>query len=199
MRRVVLAAPLVLLCCGSPVFAQRVEITPFGGGKLGGTVVEAGGDDFNLNGPVAGVTVDVAVGDVIKLAFWASREWSDIDRGPTAGGSRQSFTIDTYHVGALQDWTHGPVRPFVTATAGLTRYSADTIDDDVEWLFGVTLGMGLKVRPSPHVGFRAEARGTANFSDGGFGLACVSGGCLFRFDGDIHWLGEFTAGVTFAF
>lgn len=199
MSRLAPGVLAVLLWCAPPVAAQRVEITPFGGGKLGGTVVEADGGDFNLNGPVAGVTVDVALGDVIKLAFWASREWSDIDRGHAAAPRTQSFTIDTYHVGALQDWTHGAVRPFVTATAGLTRYSADTIDDDVEWLFGVTIGMGVKVRPSPHFGFRVDARGTANFTDGGLGLVCITGGCLFRIDADIHWLGEFTAGVTFAF
>jgi hypothetical protein len=193
---VVLAA---LLTTAPPLArAQHVELTPFGGFKLAGAVVDGRGNDVDMNGPSAGATLDIAIGDQLWLTLIFSRSWSEDTVVEGTGTRRATFTVDTYHAGVHQTVWDGTVRPYFGATVGVTRYAAGTLDSDPTYLFGLSIGGGVKIFPVRWLGFRAEGRGMANFTGGTSAVAC-GGGCVVFFDTDVLWLGEATAGVTFAF
>ena len=188
----------VLLSTPPPAGAQHVEITPFAGFKLAGSVVDGQGDDLDMNGPSAGAVLDIALGKQLWLTLLFSRSWSEDTVTDQAGSRRATFTVDTYHAGVYQEVWAEKVRPFVGATAGVTRYAAGTLDAEPKYLFGLSIGGGVKLFPVRWLGVRAEGRGMANFAGGSSILAC-SGGCVLLFGGDVLWLGEATVGLTFAF
>jgi hypothetical protein len=193
------AALLVGLLAMAPAArAQHVEITPVGGFKLAGSVIDGYGSEIDLNGPSAGATVDIAIGRQLWLTLLFSRAWSEDTVEEAAGARRATFTVDTYHAGVHQEVWDGQVRPYFGATIGLTRYAAGTLDAEPEYLFGLSIGGGVKLFPVRWLGFRADARGMANFAGGSSALAC-GGGCVLFFAADVLWLAEATAGVTFAF
>jgi hypothetical protein len=75
---------IVLLLVSGPAYAQRVEVTPFGGYRSGGGIATINGTSVSdtPNGPSAGVVVDVVFGppqEGAKLEFLYSREQADDD------------------------------------------------------------------------------------------------------------------------
>ena len=178
--------------------AQRVEITPFAGFKAAGEVVDDRGRSIDLNGPSAGVAIDIAIHRNLWLTVLFSRAWSEVDLATTAGVEQRTFTVDTWHAGVLQEVPREKLRPFVGASIGVTRYDAGTLDADAEYLFGIALGGGVKLLLAEWIGIRAEARGMANFVSGAGALAC-GGGCVLVFDSDVLWLGEATIGAVLRF
>src|SRR5512134_2142195 len=109
---------LVALVAGAPALtrAQHVEITPFGGFKLAGAVVDGQGNDIDLNGPSAGAILDITIGDGLWLTLLFSRAWSEDTVADAAGARRATFTVDTYHAGVHQEVWEGKVRPYFGAT-----------------------------------------------------------------------------------
>lgn len=192
-----LALAVVLL---EPVraLAQHIEISPFVGFKLAGEVIDNNGNDVDLNGPSAGVNVDIRIDDDLRLTLLFSRAWSEVTLAGTSGTEPRTFTVDTYHGGVHREVWRDKVRPFFGASIGLTRYDAGTLDAEPEYLFGVGASIGIKLFPVWWFGLRAEARGMANFAGSSSRIAC-GGGCVAFFDTDVLWLGEATVGVMIKF
>lgn len=181
-----------------PASAQHVEISPFVGFKLAGEVIDASGNDIDLNGPSAGANVDIRIDDDLRLTLLFSRAWSEVALAGPSGAEKRTFTVDTYHGGVHREVQHEKVRPFFGASVGITRYDAGTLDADPECLFGVGASIGVKLLPVWWFGLRAEARGMANFAGSAGRLAC-GGGCVLLFSSDVLWLGEATVGVLVKF
>jgi hypothetical protein len=197
-RTSILALVALMTMAPAATRAQHVEITPVAGFTLAGSVSDGQGNDIDLNGPSAGVVLDVAIAEQWWLTVLFSRAWSEDTVADAAGARRVTFTLDQYHVGVREELVYGRVRPYGMATLGLTRYAAGTLDADPTNLFGLSLGLGVRFFPVPWVGLRAEGRGMANFADGASALAC-GGGCVLFIRSDVLWLGEATVGLTFAF
>ncbi len=196
--RVSLLALSVLLLAPVPARAQHIEVSPFVGFKLAGEVTDNNGNDIDLNGPSAGVTLDIRIDDDLRLTLLFSRAWSEVTLAGPAGTEPRTFTVDTYHGGVHREVWHEKVRPFFGASIGLTRYDAGTLDAEPEYLFGFGAGVGVKLLPVWWFGVRAEARGMANFAGSSGRIAC-GGGCVALIDNDILWLGEATIGAMFKF
>ncbi len=115
------------------------------------------------------------------------------------GGTEVGLRFDTLTVGGTYEWGQRAVRPFVSATAGLTLLSPDDSDYDMDLLFAGTLGAGVKVPVSAKAGLRFEGRGVALLSLDGSAGVCGPSGCAIAFAGSGIGQFELLAGFWFSF
>jgi opacity protein-like surface antigen len=183
--------------------AQRVEITPFGGYRVGGSVGEVGTAEVvdDDGGPSLGVVVDVVFGglaDGLKVEGVFSRERTDLAvRGSIFDPPGSvPVEVDQILVGGIQDLDDGRVRPFLSGLLGITRYA---VPGDTEVRFSIGVGAGVKFYATRNLGVRLDARGYMTVIDlGGSGI-CGGVGCAVRFNVSPAFQGDFTTGLLFAF
>lgn len=183
--------------------AQRVEITPFGGYRVGGSIAEVSSAEVvdDDGGPSLGVIVDIVFGglsDGLKVEGVFSRERTDlaVRTGIFDPPGSVHVEVDQILVGGIQDLTDGRVRPFLSGLFGITRYAAA---GDNEVRFAVGVGTGLKLYATRNIGLRLDARGYMTVIDlGGSGI-CGGIGCAIRFNVSPAFQGDFTAGLLVAF
>ena len=202
MRTTLALAAMTYLLAGSasPLLAQRVEVMPFGGYRFGGDFFElATGQRLDEDGaPAAGLVVNVPLHDGIQFEALATHQSAQV-RVPAsafAPPTRMRTTVDTVQVGGLQEFSGGPIRPFVTGVAGLTRYAAD---DDSEIRLTVGVGGGVKLFPLSHLGLRLDSRVYTTFVDANTTFLACAGGCAAALRVSMVWQAEFTAGVVVRF
>jgi hypothetical protein len=201
VRSVTLLAGLLVVLAPCVAGAQGVEITPFGGYRLGGDLYEeAAGVSLDVDGaPSVGAMVDIPLDANTALAVFYTHQQArvDIPGPPGTAGSRQTLAIDHLMVGGTEELMPGRVRPFLTGALGLTRFGASS---DYEVRFSVAAGGGVKLMPTRHVGLRLDGRVYAVFVDGDAeGGICAPGGCIIGLDVSMLWQAEFTAGLVLAF
>jgi hypothetical protein len=185
------------------VQAQTIEITPFGGYRVGGSIAEVEGlvvaDDDG--GPSAGVVVDVLFGsptDGLKVEGVFSRERAKLKLGGRSVFDPPTYawvTVDQILVGGVQELADGRARPFLSGLLGLTRYAAP---GDTEVRFAVGLGAGAKFSATRHIGLRLDARGYMTIVSASGSTVCA-GGCAILFSVNPVFQGDFTAGLIVAF
>jgi hypothetical protein len=183
--------------------AQRVEIIPFGGYRVGGSV-DAVGTGMVIDddgGPSLGVVVDVLFGglaDGLKVEGVFSRERADLDvrTGIFDPPVSVPVEVDQILVGGIQDLDDGRVRPFLSGLLGLTRYA---VPGDTEVRFSIGVGAGVKFYATRNFGLRLDARGYMTVLDLGGSGVCGGIGCAIRFNVSPAFQGDFTAGLLVAF
>jgi hypothetical protein len=190
------------LVAAAPAAAQTVEISPFGGYRVGGSIAEVDGrivaDDDG--GPSVGVVVDVVFGsptDGLKVEGVFSRERARLKlRGGLFDPPSYAWvTVDQLLVGGIQELSDGRARPFLSGLLGITRYAAP---GDTEVRFAVGMGAGAKFFVTRNVGLRLDARGYMTIIDLS-GSAVCAGGCVIGFSVNPAFQGDFTAGLIVAF
>src|ERR1700690_4470893 len=150
-----------------------------------------------LRGPVVGSHVDEDFWKYIGLEQSFSVGMNDLRLHPPVPWSvdtearNYTLTINPmFYVTPRQS----KVRPFVTAGAGVTKYSPDSSNNPnlgtaagqltTRYSPALVLGAGIKINASPHIGLRFDVRGLVTTSQhaGRFldGLA-ATGGIMFRF------------------
>jgi hypothetical protein len=182
--------------------AQRIEVAPFGGYRVGASIGEVDNrpviDDDG--GPSVGVVVDVVFGglaDGLKVEGVFSRQTADlaVRAGIFDPPESVRVEVDQIQVGGIRDLSDGRVRPFLSGLLGITRYA---VPGDTEVRFSVGVGTGMKVYATRHLGVRLDARGYMTVVDLG-GAAVCAGGCAVRFSVSPAFQGDFTAGLLIAF
>lgn len=183
--------------------AQRVEITPFGGYRVGGSVAEAGtgtvvDDD---GGPSLGVVVNVVFGglaDGLKVEGVFSRERTDLEirTGFFDPPGSVPVEVDQILIGGIQDLDDGRIRPFLSGLLGITRYA---VPGDTEVRFSIGVGAGVKFYATRNLGVRLDARGYMTVIDLSGSGVCGGVGCAIRFNVSPAFQGDFTAGLLVAF
>lgn len=194
----------LLLACvvgyASPLAAQGVEVSPFGGYRFGGGFFElVAGRPVDTDGaPALGITVDVPIPSGLQIEGSFSHQQADFVVALQPSGTLQRFqvSVDHWQAGGLQEYGDGRVRPFATGLLGLTRYAAG---GDNEVRFMIAAGGGVKLFPTPRVGFRLDGRVFATLIDAGQSAAACSGfggTCLVALNLNTAWQAEFTAGLV---
>jgi hypothetical protein len=192
----------VLLFSCTPAAAQRVEISPFGGYRIGWSVSEIGGAPVteDAGGVSFGVVADIPIGppqDGYKFELLLSRESASVKvrRSIFDPPVRAHVTVDQIMIGAMQELEEVPARPFVSALLGLTRYAAP---DGYDVRFALGLGGGGKFFATPHLGLRIDGRVFMTIVSLDGAAACA-GGCVATFAANPVFQGELTAGLIVAF
>ena len=104
------------------------------------------------------------------------------------------FHLDLSHEYEIPEWVWA--RPYVMASFGITRMSGESFASFNRFSFG--LGGGIKVFPSPQVGFKVQAQWLPVLFEPKVTALCVTG-CVVRFGGKLGSQGELIAGPVFRF
>ena len=184
----------------APARAEPPELTAFAGVRTGyefedgATGADRPADESLTLGLMLGFPLD---NDRTLEVVWTHQQ---VDVAASdVGGADVGLRFDTLAVGGPYEWGQHAVRPFVSATAGLTLLSPDDSDYDMDLLFAGTLGAGVKVPVSKRAGLRFEGRGVALLSLDGSAGVCGPGGCALAFSGSGIGQFELLAGVWFSF
>jgi hypothetical protein len=198
------ACLIVLLLSPDDSHAQTVEVTPFGGYRVGGGFFDVAGgrviDDDAA--PSGGLLVNVDVGlDTPGLKFEGlfSRQEVRVEIRPDSLFESPTVVrvqVDQIQLGGIQEFGRTRVRPFLSGLLGLTRYAAP---GDTEVRFSVGAGGGVKLFATRHLGLRLDGRTYVTFVDINGSGVCGGSGCLIGFNFSPSWQGDFTAGLIVAF
>ena len=198
-----LCASAVIAVLPLSAHAQRVEITPFGGYRVGGGIAEVNSREVidDDGGPSLGVIVNVVFGglsDGLKVEGVFSREQTDlrVRSGIFDPPGAVRVEVDQLLVGGIQDLSDGRVRPFLSGLLGITRYA---VPGDTEVRFAVGVGTGVKLYATRHIGLRLDARGYMTVIDLGGAGVCGGFGCAIAFNVSPAFQADFTAGLLVAF
>jgi hypothetical protein len=197
---------VVVLVAGQGVCAaQRVEVVPFGGYRIGGS--GAAGSPYapvvyDANGgPSFGIIVDAPFGapsDGLKFEALFSHERSSIDVGTLSAfdpPARVDVSVDHLMLGGIQELDDTPGRAFIGGLFGLSRFASA---NEVDVRFTVGFSGGAKFFANRHVGLRIDARGYLTIvSLSGAGVC--SGGCVVAFTVNPAFQADVTAGLILAF
>ncbi len=199
-----------LLIFSAAGWAQRVEVTPFVGYKVGGDVpVEPERNDIDVktirfdDSVSAGVTVGFNVTEHFGLEFLWNRQPTKATGLLSGGGvfpTKADVDLDQYHGNFVYNFRDGDskLRPFLLFGLGATRAAAS---DSSETRFSFGVGGGAKYFFHPNMGLRLQARWTPTYlySTAG-GVWCDWWGWCWVMPND-HYMnqGDFTAGWIFRF
>lgn len=211
MTRTTLLVVLGLLGWAAPSFAQgapgnitreNVEIIPFAGFRTGG----------GLSGDVGGVSRDFGIGGSasyggvidfnlhqgnFKIEGLYSRQTTEIDSAGLLVPNGLHLHVEHMQAGLLQETGSERGRFYISVLLGATRFDPEGFDAATK--FSASIGGGLKLFPSPHLGLRLDARAYLTFVNGDVGGVCANGTCIFVYSGSHLWQGDFTAGLVLAF
>jgi opacity protein-like surface antigen len=185
-----------------------VEITPFGGYRMGGSfdTVETETDRSRSVDLEDGGSWGIDFGlyrdgeSFYELLF--STQDSQFDSSDP-GLAAVDVKTEYYHVGgtllfADEDW----MVPWFSFTAGATRFSPDG-NYDSETKFSISAGGGLRLPFTDNFAANLGVRGYLTFVDSDSDIFCVSGnedaGCLVRTSGSTIFQAEALLGLTFRF
>jgi len=181
-----------------------LEITPYVGYTIGGSFTD------NATGANLDVQEDGSYGLVLDLADTPETQYelfyglqrTKVTGGGTFGGETL-FDLDIHylHLGGTYLFTGEKVRPFVSGGLGATHFVPSGSGMNAKTYFSLSLGGGVKVPVSGHVGLRFEGRGVMTILPDSTQIFCVSSGgaaCNVKVQGDVLGQILLMAGITFS-
>ena len=196
--------------CAQSLEIQGLEVTPFIGGRFGGTFdvqpEGAGEARASLEDSVSyGVSAGIRFDDFSLIEFrWtrassALRFDSGVNVNPLAAPIAD-VTLNQFHGDFSREFPLDEVnaiRPFIMASVGATHLGSSS-NGFTRFSFGI--GSGLKVAVNPKLGFRVEARWLPIWVEPEVStFACGFGGCIAVLTGRLTQQFEVTAGPVFRF
>lgn len=190
----------------SPRKVNEVEITPFAGFMAGGEFEDpgvAGGIgsdrdvkeksnygaffDFNAGGPER------------QYEVLYSKQSTEVE-----GATPMDLDIQYLQLGGIVNFTDNPrVIPFFGITAGAARFTPDAPGLSTETKIAFSIGGGLKVPVTDHIGIRLDTRAFVTLLDSDADIFCVSStgaaGCRIRAKSDTFLQYSGMLGVTIGF
>lgn len=203
-----LLAGLFALLCALPAQAGDFELTPFFGYQFGGTFEEGFDSDNSVflfddidveESQTLGLIADFSLSKNAQIELLYSYQDTDLERtGFFRNEDLGEVEIEYFHAGFLWQWGGGQVRPFVVATAGVTRFA---FDDDNDSKFSAGFGGGVKIFVSDHIGFRFDGRFSSTFIEEGEEINCSRRrNRCYRYEDDLSLIQlDAKFGIIFAF
>jgi len=177
---------IILLAFSTMITAQdhKVEITPFGGYMLGGSVKFYEGkfkvEDAGCYGGM--LAVQVKNGNFIEFSYtgmttqgdWRPYNNYELDHPETT----VDMAVNHFQIGTLNELPldNEAIRPYGTLTLGTTWFNIKEEDSNDEWLFSVGAGLGLKYFFNDKIGIRIQARMVLPLVYAGAGFYIGTGG-----------------------
>jgi len=207
MTGALLAAALLLssvLFPGQAGAEWGLEITPYAGYTVGG----------NFTDNTTGANLDVKEGGNFGLVlglpdtpetryelFYAFQR-TKVTGGGTSGGETL-FDLDIHylHLGGSYMPSREKVRPFLSGGLGATHFVPHGSGLNQKTYFSLSLGGGVGIPISGHVGLRFEGRGFLTILPDTTEIFCVSSGdaaCNVKVQGDVLGQLLLMAGITFS-
>ena len=201
-------AVLIVLISGK-TYSQdhKVEITPFGGYLLGGSVKFYEGkfkvEDAACYGGM--LAVQVSSGNFVEISYTGMttqgnwKPYNDYEVSIPEG--TVDMAVNHIQIGSVNELPldNEAVRPYGTLSLGTTYFNIKDDDADDEWLFSVAAGLGLKYFFNERIGIRLQARLLLPviYNGGGFYLGTGGSGMYVSTTAPIVQ-GDFTGGLIIA-
>jgi hypothetical protein len=202
--------PTVSSASAESLEIQGVEVTPFIGGRFGGTFeiqpegaaeVRASLNDTTSYGVAAGIRYDDF--SVIEFRWTRAKSELQFSTGTSINPLATSLadvTLNQFHGDFTREFPLDEVkglRPFLMASVGATHLGTAN-DGFTRFSFG--LGTGLKLFWKSRLGVRVQAQWLPIWVEPEVrSFACVSGGCIFVLGGRLTEQFEVSVGPVFRF
>lgn len=160
--------------------AQIIEISPFAGYQLGGTLKGYYGDVKIDNAMSYGGRLAVGLSTTTFVEFTYLRsdteaQYFEYYPGSTIG-VKTPLSSNYIQLGGLQEMDMGVLSPFLTITGGLTVWSPKNAGDFSTYTqFSMTVGGGAKIWISDMIGIRLQANMLMPMVYNGAGFGCGIG------------------------
>lgn len=204
-----ISAILLILAFSGSLVAQdhKVELTPFGGYLLGGSVKFYEGkfkvEDAACYGGM--LAVRVHSGSFIELSYTGMttvgdwRPYSDYSSDHPAGNV--DMAVNHFQIGSVNEIPTNvdAVRPYGTVSLGTTWFNIKDENANDEWLFSVMAGLGVKYFFNEKIGIRIQARLILPVVYNGAGFYLGTGGSGMYVSSTAPIVqGDFTGGLIIA-
>jgi hypothetical protein len=202
---------IMFLAFTGNMFAQdhKVEITPFGGYMLGGSIKFYEGkfkieDNACYGGMLA---VQVASGQFVEFSYsgmttqgnW--KPYSDYFNDPDFEAFTIDMAVNHLQIGSVNELPldNEAIHPYGTISIGTTWFNPKEEDGNDEWLFSIGAGLGLKYFFTEKIGIRLQARMLLPLVYNGAGFYLGTGGSGMYVSSTAPIVeGEFTGGLVIA-
>jgi hypothetical protein len=207
----VLSACLVILIMISAgkTYSQgrKIELTPFGGYMLGGSIKFYEGkfkvEDSGCYGGM--LAIEASSGNFIELSYTGMTtqgNWEPyneyISEHP---GQTVDMAVNHFQIGSVNELhlDNEAIRPYGTLTLGTTWFNIKEDEGNDKWLFSVAAGVGLKYFFTDRIGIRLQARLLLPvvYNGGGFYIGTGGSGMYVSSTAPIVE-GDFTGGLIIA-
>lgn len=184
---------------------RGVEITPFAGYATGG------GFEDNTTGARLNTADSGSFGVILGLRdtyetqyelFYSFQRTELQGSGMFGGVPLPDMDIHYLHIGGTYLFPGEKVRPFLSGGLGPALFVPDATGPNSKAEFSLSLGGGVKIPISNHVGLRLEGRGFLTILPANTEIFCVSSGgaaCAVRVQGDAFGQVQLLAGLYFGF
>jgi len=206
-RIFLIAAALLLSSVLSPGRAGAewgLEITPYAGYAIGGNFTDnSTGADLDVKeGGNFGLVLGLADTPETQYELFYGFQRTEVTGGGTFGGETL-FDLDIHylHLGGTYMFPAEKVRPFLSGGLGATHFVPHGSGMNQKTYFSASLGGGVKIPISGHVGLRFEGRGFMTILPDSTAIFCVSSGgaaCVVQVQGDVFGQILLMAGITFS-
>ncbi len=208
MRRMRLAAitvfAVIALFIPATVMAAGFEITPFAGYTWGGEFNDAVTNtklevkESNNYGLMLDINQDPQ--SQIELYFSNQSTQLHANQGLFTGNPLFNMDIQYYHIGGTYSPSDpGKIRGFLAGSLGATHMVPQGPNLDSVTKFSLSLGGGVKLYATDHIGFRLEGRWFGTLFDGSGAVFCANGACAVHVEGSMFSQFVANAGVIIAF
>lgn len=183
--------------------AQIIEITPFAGYQLAGTMKGYYGDVKLDNALSYGGRIGVGLSTTTFVEFTYLRsdtEGQYFEYGGTIG-DKTPLSSNYIQLGGLQEMDMGVFSPFITLAGGLAVWSPKNSGDFSTYTqFAFSFGGGTKIWITDNIGFRLQATMLMPLVYNGAGIGCGIGTGGASCGGGIYtritpFQGEFSGGL----
>ena len=177
-----------------------VQIAGFAGYQFGGSVwSDVLQREFSFKSGLSyGGSLDFRIGQTWRFEVYYSRQDTELE-GTGLGGPGFEVKVERLMFGLQEEKGEGNVKYFGTILAGATRFSPGDSDLSGDTRFSAALGLGVKSFFSKNVGLRLEGHAFYTSVEGGGGVFCGAGQCVFSYSGSGIWQGDLSAGLIIAF
>ncbi len=200
---------IILLAFSTMISAQdhKVELTPFGGYMLGGSIKFYEGKFKVNNAACYGgmLAVQVRSGVFIEMSYTGMTTTGDWRPYNSYSIDYPEKTVDMavnhFQIGSVNELPldNESIRPYGTVSVGTTWFNPKESNADDEWLFSVAAGLGLKYFFNERIGIRAQARLLLPLVYNGAGFYFGTGGSGAYVSSTAPIVqGDFTGGIIIA-
>lgn len=180
-----------------------VFIAPFTGYSLGSDGVNLArydnGDAKLQDSFHGGVMLGLAQRGYGDVYLFYSRQQSDLLLHRDAAAPLDQMTIEYWHLAGTLYFSDSALRPYVSSSIGLSRFSPDSARDTTN-KFSLGLATGLNYQFTTNLALFAEFRGFATFFGDDSSIACRSDErCTWYISRDTFWQGQANLGLQFRF
>ena len=184
--------------------AADFEITPIFGYTFGGSLKDSDSDaslDFNDDksyGFILGLRDESKAGDAFyEIIYNRQSTYLKVDNSLFSGDKKFDIDVNYLQFGGRFGTDGAAVNPYVAAGIGVTYF--DPKEGDSETKFSFSIGGGVNVPLSTHVGLRFEGRAFGTVFDSSSSTFCANNECLIKVKGDVFWQFTGFSGVVFSF